>query len=152
MNFRSASSVRTFWFITPLLLTLLSSCNKQDEQTNTPPKEEAPRISYTNQIRPLLIENCTSCHQNLPFHNPTSWSLDHQHLDKSVSTPSLLTEWLADGAKIDPHWATTPIKKIDVLTLDQLLPVDPDAPVQTITRKTQTPLFTSSVTLSLIHI
>lgn len=138
--------MRTFWFITPLLLTLLPSCNKQDEQTNTPPKEEAPRISYTTEIRPLLIENCTSCHQNLPLHNPTSWSLDHQHLDKSVSTPHLLTEWLSDGAKIDPHWATTPIKKIDVLTLDQLLSVDPDAPVQTITRKTQTPLFTSSVT------
>lgn len=96
--------------ILPLLT--LQAC-KKEEPEDFP---EAPEISYSREVRPLLISNCLHCHADLPLHNPTRWDLRHPHPGQEV--PTLLLDWVKAGSKIDQHWASTPIKKVPVASLD----------------------------------
>ncbi|MEJ6580503.1 MAG: DUF1549 domain-containing protein [Akkermansiaceae bacterium] len=118
-------------------LLALQACQKDEPEA--PP--EARVISYSREIRPLLINNCLHCHADLPLHDPTSWNLLHPH--ETHPSPPLLKEWVDAGSKVDQHWALTPIQEIAVTSLDDFTKIGGNAISDP--RKAPPAFFTGSV-------
>ncbi len=127
--------MRRLLFIIPLLA--LPACKKDEVSSSPPPRE----ISYSREVRPLLISNCLQCHADLPLHNPTRWNLLHPHPEQDV--PGLLREWVRAGSKIDQHWALAPLKKIPIADIDDFTEIGGNAISNP--RKAPAPLFSEPV-------
>lgn len=127
-----------------LLVLCLASCRDQAPETPAQQPQPEPKISYSREVRPYLIENCTSCHAELPLHNPTAWDLLHQHENpEEFVQPDSLVKWVEQGAEIDPHWAGRPLRKVEGSSIDDLVK-DEQAPLPR-TRPTPRPMFTAPV-------
>jgi len=118
-------------------LLALQACQKDEPKALPEPRE----ISYTREIRPLLINNCLHCHADLPLHDPTSRDLLHTH--ETHPTPSLLKEWVDAGSKVDQHWAHTSLQKIAGTSLDDFTKIGGNAISDP--RKAPPAFFTGSV-------
>lgn len=107
------------WLCFPLFLPLWS-CKEGPPATLA--KEDAPpkKISYSAELRPLLIENCLSCHQDFPLHDPKKWDLLHSH-QGGTKTPDLLKRWIQEGGEIDPHWALLPLREVAGNSVDDFI-------------------------------
>lgn len=132
--------MRLLWL--PLPLIFLSACKDKSASVpadHTPPPP--PKISYSKEVRPLLISNCLPCHHDFPLHDPKAWDLLHQHED-GQEVPQLLKKWLAEGGEIDPHWAGLPLREIAGTSVDDFIE---SAPALETAREIPKPMFTSSV-------
>ncbi len=113
------------WFILPLLT--ISSCRKPDTDRQAT-ADSVPPVSYQNEVRDILANNCLQCHS--PASPDTSDSpeaaayrlkLTSPQLPDSFSFPhpgdlteekqEILLRWISEGQKIDPHWTTKPLPK-----------------------------------------
>tara|TARA_B110000881_G_scaffold145957_1_gene129149 strand:- start:4152 stop:6032 length:1881 start_codon:yes stop_codon:yes gene_type:complete len=114
-----------------LLLSSLFLAACRDKPANgaaSEPKPEA-RISYSTQIRPLLIDTCVSCHGDLPLHNPDGWDLLHQHEEKNtVEVPGQIQKWIDQGREADPHWAGQPLREVAGNSVDDFVIAHKNAP------------------------
>ena len=110
-----AASVRLIWIISPLFL--LWSC--KESPLVVQPKQD-PQVSYSTEIRPLLIENCISCHGDFPLHNPSDWDLLHQHKE-TLETPAIFQKWIQQGSTVDTHWADLPLRSVKANSVDDLV-------------------------------
>ena len=107
----------------PLLAPLLAfTACKQDSSS---PEKEEPKppklVSYSLEARPYLIENCLSCHADLPLHDPTGWDLLHNHQNEEIAPSELLEKWVQQGSKIDQHWAARPLQQVTGDSIDDFL-------------------------------
>lgn len=119
------------------LLALLSCEQKKVAQE----KVERPKVSYTLGVRPILINNCLNCHQDLPLHDPRSWDLLHPH--DEFPTPELIKKWVSEGSQLDEHWALRPLRDIRAENLDQL--IDFPSPALLEKRTPPAPPFTAPI-------
>ena len=118
-------------------LLALQACQKDEPEA--PPEPRV--ISYSREIRPLLINSCLHCHADLPLHDPTSRDLLHPH--ETHPTPALLKEWVDAGSKVDQHWALAPLEKIPIAALDDFTEIGGNAISNP--RKAPAPLFSEPV-------
>jgi len=79
-----------------------------------------PQVSYSTEVRPLLIENCISCHADFPLHDPSNWDLLHQHKE-TLETPEVFQKWVQQGSNVDIHWADLPLRTIKASSVDDLV-------------------------------
>jgi len=113
-----AAHVRLLCLLSPWLL--FTACKDDASGGATGQTKPEPEISYSLDVRPLLIESCVSCHADLPLHDPSRWNLAHEH-DEGVVTPELLKKWMNQGAKIDPHWAARPLREVEGNSINDFL-------------------------------
>lgn len=102
--------------------------------------DEADAISYNQDVRPILSNNCFACHGPDPEDRQADARLDvpdeidldevlsritetdpeivmpPPHTNKKLSQKqiSILKQWIADGAKYETHWAFLPPKEHDL--------------------------------------
>ncbi|APZ93484.1 PSD1 and planctomycete cytochrome C domain-containing protein [Fuerstiella marisgermanici] len=102
--------------------------------------DEADAISYNQDVRPILSNNCFACHGPDPEDRQADARLDvpdeidldevlsritetdpeivmpPPHTNKKLSKKqiSILKQWIADGAKYETHWAFLPPKEHDL--------------------------------------
>ena len=113
--------MRLIWITSPLFL--LWSC--KDSPLAVPHEKQEPKVSYSTEVRPLVIENCLSCHADLPLHDPSDWDLLHQHKE-GVETPEIFKKWAELGSKIDTHWAELPLRKVSGKSVDDFVEASPE--------------------------
>lgn len=137
-----AAPVRLFLFSIPLLF--LGSCKDELKKDPIPEPQPEKKVSYSTEIRPLLIRNCTSCHGDLPLHDPKSWDLLHQHEDANIAGPlPLIQKWVDEGREVDPHWAGQPLRNVSGSSVDDFVST-PTNPVDVV-RKRPPIMFSTSV-------
>jgi hypothetical protein len=134
-----AARVRLLCLLSPLLL--FAACQDDAPGSATEQPKPDPEISYSLEVRPLLIASCVSCHADLPLHDPSRWNLVHEH-EKKVETPELLQKWMNKGAKVDPHWAAQPLREVAGSSINDFL--DPNGPLQVV-REAPRAMFTAPV-------
>ncbi len=102
--------------------------------------DEADAISYNQDVRPILSNNCFACHGPDPEDRQADARLDvpdeidlnevvsritetdldivmpppHSNKKLSKKQISILKQWIADGAKYETHWAFLPPKEHDL--------------------------------------
>lgn len=125
----------------PIVIAIaLASCEKSEDAPTS--LEAGPEsISYSREIRPLLIDNCVQCHADLPLHAPLSWDLLHSH--STHQTPGRLQEWVNSGSPIDGHWAFAPITSSKAKSLNDF--VLPDSVPLDQARQAPPPSFNASI-------
>ena len=113
-----AARVRVIWLSFPLFF--LWACKETPSASSTEQDKTPPKVSFSKEVRPLLLENCLSCHQDFPLHSPTDWDLLHTHKE-GLETPELLKRWLSEGGEIDPHWALLPLREVAGTSVDDFI-------------------------------
>ncbi len=131
--------MRLIWLNLPLFF--LWACKDNSSSSSTKQKEPEPKVSYSKDIRPLLIENCLSCHADLPLHNLEGWNLLHQH-EEEVEIPALLQKWVMEGSEIDPHWAGLPLRNVAGNSVDDFVETSPELETA---REVPKAMFTASI-------
>ncbi len=134
-----AFGVRLIWL--PLPLFALTACKNDSTEVKPRRPVEAPRISFSTEVRPILIENCVSCHTDIPLHDPAGWDVLHAHKE-DIQTPELLKKWVEQGRLMDSHWAETPLRKVEGNSIDDFLK---SAPEKAEPREAPQAMFTASV-------
>ena len=131
-------------FLSVLCLPLfLISC--QEKETEATSESAPPRtVSYSQEVRPWLITNCQSCHQDLPLHEPDLINFLYRHKEPNgVSDSPIITQWLEQGSTVDQHWAAQPVREVSGSSVDDFL--EKKHPALTSPRETPAPLFSANI-------
>ena len=111
------------------------------ESARAPKPEPPPPVSFTHEVRPLLAAQCWSCHAAGGEAAPALDGEDAGALLSALTGPvipddeahrelltlqerSLVTRWLSEGAKHEPHWAFQPLPEIVTVPPGPGQPID----------------------------
>lgn len=128
----------------PLFLLPLAfpACSEREKPIS--PSAQVREISYSTEVRPFLINNCLSCHADLPLHNPSGWDLFHPHeTPHDFSLPDFLQTWIEQGSRLDPHWAGLPVHEVAGDSVDDF--IDQEFAILATKRQPLGPIFTAPV-------
>ena len=89
---KNAIMKKTINYITLTLLFILSSCSSVSEEDLIEPIiiEEGEKVTYTENIQSIMVDNCTFCHSNPPVNGAPIALVTYEDVKSAVENSNLI--------------------------------------------------------------